>query len=80
MRSLPTRFATSCVLLAWEDFLISLPEIGVAMCLPINWRYLLPELAASGGAAVANDQGDDLPRLTAQRHPDPTFMALLEHE
>lgn len=60
--------------------MIGLPEVAIAMSGLISGRNLIPKLAASCFTAIANDEGNDLTRLAAERNPDPSFAAFLEHE
>ena len=73
-------FAAARMLLFRDDVLISFPEVAITMRRAITLRHLLPELATSPFAAVADDERDDLAGTTAQRDPNPALATLLENE
>ena len=60
--------------------MVSVPKIAIIMCRAIGLRHLLPELAASGFAPVADDIRHDLAGATAQGDPNPALATLLENE
>jgi hypothetical protein len=64
----------------WDEILISFPEVGITMSRTIDLRNLLPELAASRFAAVANNDRDYLACAVAERDPNPSLATLLENE
>lgn len=78
VRGFSARLATRRVLCGRDDLLIGFPEIGIALRLAIQGRNLLPQLATGGRTARANNEGDDLPGLPTQRHPNPTFAPFFE--
>jgi hypothetical protein len=63
-----------------DEFLISFPKVGITMSRMIDLRDLLPELAASRFAAVANNERDYLACAAAERDPNPSLATLLENE
>ena len=80
MRSQAGLLTAGRMLLGRDNLLISLPEIRVAMRLAISGRDARPELLASRCAAIPNHVSDDLPRVTAQGDPDPTFVDFFQHK
>ena len=80
MRSQTGLLTAGRMLLCGDDLLIRLPEIRVAMRLAISCGDARPEFLASRFAAIPNHVGDDLPRVTAQGDPNPTFVDFFQHK
>lgn len=73
-------FPARRMLIFGDDILISLPEIAIAMSRAVSRRDTLPELAASGFAAITSDEGDHLARRAAQGDPNPAFATFPGHK
>ncbi len=73
MRRLSRLFADTPMGFDRKDGGIRLPEIAETEASPIRPRNPMPEAATGPFAVVANDEGNDLPRPTAQDRPQPAF-------
>src|SRR5215213_7712337 len=68
------------MLLTRQHVRVRRPEVRVALRAAEGFRDRLPQPAARLLAPVADDVGDDLPRLPAQCQPDPALARLLQDE
>ena len=70
----------SGVLLFWKDRLIGRPEIREAMPLTVGGWNGLPQATTRPFTSISDRVGDYLPRLAAQRNPDPRLIGLFQHK
>ncbi len=80
MSDLPSVLSHRRVLLFWNDGLIGLPKIRVAVSCSIGgWNDFL-QATTRLLAAISHCVSDHLPRLAAQGDPDPGLSRLFEHK
>ena len=80
MRRLSRLFADATMGFDRKDDGIRLPEIAETEASPILPRNSMPEAATGPFAVVANDEGNDLTRPTAQDGPQPPFPDPFAHK
>jgi hypothetical protein len=71
-------FAHTTMLRAGEDCRIGRPKVARTDRRPIGLRNAGPEAPTGRLAAIANNEGDDLATLAAQRDPDPFIVSLTQ--
>src|SRR6266699_5190660 len=80
MSGFPGFLSHSGVLLFWNDRLIGLPKIRVAVPGTIGWWNGLPQATTCLFASISYCVSNHLTRLAAQSDPDPGLIRLLEHK
>jgi len=79
VRCLSGFFAHGGVLFFRDDFLVSLPEVALAVSRTVGRGDPLPEALTGGLAAIPDGVSNDLPRVATERNPDPAFAGLFQH-
>src|SRR3989442_14796658 len=80
MSSFPSFLSHSGVLLFWNNLLIRLPKIRVAVPSTVGWWNGLPQAMTRLFAAISHRGSNHLTRLAAQSYPEPRLIRLLQHK
>src|SRR5690606_35054706 len=78
MVGLSTMLSDGLMPLWIEDVAVGLPKIAKRTAAHVRGRNPPPQLQTTGFAAIADKVSDNLPGTATQRHPNPTFIGLLE--